>query len=197
MSVLILDNFTDTDLTALPSHTVAPTNTPGHSWVAKAGAFEIASNQVFNSTPATPAVVTIDAGVADADVKFTSAAALASTQAGLCVRFVDINNHFAVWFKTSDNTIQFFRIQGGSFNSLGSFSHTESPSDVLEVSVSGDTWNVSLNGSVVIGPVTDAFQNTATLFGLWAYGDDTSTRWEDFTVTVAGGGDTLMPQICL
>lgn len=65
-TTLIEDAFTDTDATALSSHTIAPTNTPAASWASDSGAMDINGNKARTTTLASGLVqYRANAGVSD------------------------------------------------------------------------------------------------------------------------------------
>jgi hypothetical protein len=78
---------------------------------------------------------------------------------GLVMRVVDASNYFRATRTTLD------RVQAGVVTTLATYSTPISDGDRLTVKVVGNNWTVLRNGTQV-GTATDAFQNTATKFGI-------------------------------
>lgn len=65
-----------------------------------------------------------------------------------------------------NSRIEFFRRQAGTFSSLGNSVAAPQLGDVIMLASIGDVHRVYLNGTLVIGPVTDSFNNTETRQGV-------------------------------
>lgn len=165
-----------------------PLGTPsggGAAWEATKGSFVILSNRAANATAGTHDVTVLEASAADAEVQVTLAAF--ADQMGLAFRLTDLNNFFFV--RTySGAGYDLFRFEAGGSSHLGAYATTPASGDVLKAVCSGSSLSVYVNGTLRIGPVTDAFNGAATKHGLWAYSAGGANRFDDFSITDLGGG---------
>jgi hypothetical protein len=184
-TTLISDTFTDTDATALASHTIAPTNTPATSWSALGGSFTIQSNLASNTTPSggvTDAVV--DAG--DADVTITAIVRRSgAADCGIIARATDVNNYLLLDLLLA-GTVKLYRKEAGSYNELASVAQT--------FSVDTDyTLKFVVSGTALTGYVDDvekvtatsSFNQTEDKHGIWVAGGGNTAGINDFIVLSA------------
>jgi hypothetical protein len=120
---------------------------------------------------------------------------------GLLSRVTDGNNCYRVYNSTGNN-LQLRRLIGGATNAMGSTDYAWSPTDgvdyTVEIVVLGSSISVKLDGSTVIGPVTDTTYTSASQAGLRIGGTgaepNTTTGWhqDSFEVdTVSAGSSSI------
>lgn len=107
-NVIISDDFTDSDTTAIASHTMDN----GDGWTVASGAGEISSNALIADAPNTYVRINADAFSYDVDVSATITFG-ATENAHLLARYVDANNNTRVYV-TSTGYIRVDKIVGGS-----------------------------------------------------------------------------------
>jgi hypothetical protein len=128
-----------------------------------AGAAQInASNQLkCSSAQSTGSYKCTDQGSAD---HYTQAAIRGSGTQLLCARLTNGSNFIGARRETS--AWQLYKRVAGVFTQLGASASTYSAGDVLKLEANGNSLTAYKNGSAVIGPVTDSFNNTETRQGL-------------------------------
>lgn len=121
LTVLVLDEFTDADATALEDHTVAPTNTPSASWTALVAGVLINGNKAYGSgTPSSLKESDLDVGVADCIIE-----ADVASGAGLDVYFYGLLS-----FRVTDSNN---RWSAGLVKETGSMTISERTSSVTTI----------------------------------------------------------------
>jgi hypothetical protein len=185
------DNFNRAD-----SSTLGTPSDSGSDWVSALGggaSFGIAGNQAKETFDGGVAADYLECGSADGEVQVTLT--VFGDQMGVCGRLTDGANFF--WVRVySGAGLDLYRREASANNNIGSYGYTPANGDVIKLVMSGNSLSVYLNGTLRIGPVTDAFNNTATKHGMFASGTwiaDTA-RWEDFSFT-DGGADTTPPTL--
>jgi hypothetical protein len=167
------DTFTDTDGTALESHTPSG----GTAWTrvdGVAGDAAINSNQLRSTgTDTLGAAYRCDTqGQAAHYTQWVvvSLGAGGLTGAFVCNRITDRSNYIGARVLTPGGTAlyQIFKRNAGTFSQLGSNSATTAVAgDVAKLeSSAADAHTLYQNGSAVVGPVTDAFNNTQVRQGI-------------------------------
>ena len=132
----------------------------------------------------------VDTGSADHAMEVTYSTAQSGTMFPCCVRVTDNDNWIGVRHNSGD--LELFRKESGSFNSIGTdYTTTISDTDRVKVIASGNDISVELNDVVVIGPVTDSFNNTETNIGIIGRGSSLSNLISRVETFVAAGGLTL------
>ena len=99
-SLLSSDTFTDTNGTALGSHTP----NIGSGWTAQNGTFEIQSNEAITTSPNVAApghVATLDIGTNDYEAEVVVNLASGASLTGFALRYVDNDNMFWVGIRTN------------------------------------------------------------------------------------------------
>lgn len=119
-SVIASDTFTDTDGTSLDVHTP----TLGSAWTEHVGGWTIEGNRLLCSTQATGFVnlCTMDVGASQAEATCTMHVDATATEvyAGICFRFVDVNNYLMIQPLKQDvqiysNEVELIEVIGGVF----------------------------------------------------------------------------------
>lgn len=153
------------------------------------GTWGIVSSRAYCVVSAAQSVAYLDASITDADVQVTLATM--SADVGLVARVVDSNNYF-LSAVTSGTGFRLYKRVAGSFTQLGTtYSGTPANGDVLKLTVNGTSLTVYVNGTSRI-TATDSSHASATKFGLRAH-NDSSSRFDDFSVTGLGGGTSVSP----
>lgn len=148
----------------------------GSAWSALSGTWGISSNQGYCPTLSSgSAYAVLECGSPGAEVQVTVAT---RSGIGLVVRCSDINNLYVLVVATSG--YNFYRRQAGSFTEIGN-SGTSADGDVVKIRCEGDTLTVYRNGSAIITPSAQSFNNTATKHGL--YCQNTAARVDDWSST--------------
>ena len=180
---LIDDAFSDTNGTALSAHTIAPTNTPGTSWTVSGATWTIQSNALaLTQNSAAQQVALCDAGQSDVTVQATFAVG-GTEYAAIVARAADISNLLLAEGRPSDSHVYLTVVSGGSTINQYSAAHVWANGDVVTLACSGTTVKVSVNGTVLITQTVSAGQfNTKVGFHVGQNADTTSV-WDDFTVT--------------
>jgi len=130
----------------------------------------------------------LDAGSSDASVQVTLQTFYSNVS--ILLRVVDGSNFVGVTFLDSgSNYIRIFKVAGGSYTPLHDFTgNSVSAGDVVKVGVSGSTYSVYKNGSL-IGTWTETSFSTATKYGL---STNETMVFEDFSITVSSGSSSLV-----
>lgn len=190
MSVLILDNFTDTNGTALESHTIAPTNTPAATWsvlIGAAGQLTISSNRVVSSGAAGNYTDVCDSGASDCTIKATVQCVGATAEAGIAFRVQDASNFWYATGYAGDGHSYLYKVSAGSTtnptSSAGSMGVTSGVDFTLEVDLSGSSITVKVNGTTAY-TFTDSSFSTATKHGLRS-NSSSANQWDAFEVDSA------------
>lgn len=164
----------------------SPSDAAGDYTVAATTVFGIASNtgqwvSGFDTVFPT-AVLESSSAVVDFSVDYPAVGA----DAGVVIRYVDASNFNDCFVRSSGNTLQLHKIVAGAFTSLGTFTGAIANGDTIKVTVSaGNVYNVFQNGTLRIGPVTDAANSTGTKHGL-ATNSDATVRWDNLVMTTPG-----------
>lgn len=178
---LILDQFTDTDATALESHTIAPTNTPAASWASDSGAMDINGNKARSTTLASGLVqYRANAGVSDCVVS-ADVTPVAADVTGLILRRNSAVNN---WVLVVDVDNDLFRLyeRATTYTLRASIAATITAGSTYAFSatLNGQSIVCTLDGANQISFSSATYQ-TETNHGL--EGDHTGTKWDNFKVT--------------
>lgn len=177
---LILDQFTDTDATALESHTIAPTNTPAASWASDSGAMDINGNKARGTVLAGGLISYVcNSGVSDGVVS-ADVTPVASGVTGLVLRR---NSNVNDWTLIIDVDADLFRL----YEHTTGFTLRASTAATIVV---GNTYALSatLSGTSIVATVDGANQisfssstyQTDTRHGL--RDDHTGGKFDNFKV---------------
>jgi len=189
MALPATDSFTDTDGVQLTSH--------GTSW-SKQGSYDpdIQSNAVAPDAASIPQFPYWNADTFDNDqyAQFVLASVSglsASVSFGPAVRC--LTNLSCYTFVTLNNTNYLLRYAASTPTQLGSSaSHTAAVSEVFRIEVSGTTITPTIDGSTTgtPGAQTDSGLSSGN-GGMYAYGDSTTARADDWEAGDLGGADAL------
>lgn len=163
--MLLFDELTDIDGTALEDHTIFPWNTPHTRWSALEQHFEISGNQARNVEGGICSAVW-DFGVADAVYTGTSRITFGADFA-LLFRARDANNY---WLAVVQLAGQFALLEKNN----GTYVERDATSFVvvgfkdydLRVTLDEDSITATLDGEHEI-TYTSSFLQTATQYGIW------------------------------
>ncbi len=176
----LLDHFTDTNGTAIASHTMDT----GAGWTLNSGSgVTIQSNKA--SWNGTQAYITADAGQADVTQTALVKNLTANSQRGLIGRFTDTSNLWVVGFndQTTTNNWTITEIASGTSTNraTGSVTLTQGVEQTVAVTYSGSTITATVNGGNQISYGSATSNQTATRFGV-RLATNLSTA-DDFQVT--------------
>jgi hypothetical protein len=182
---LIVDNFVGTNGTALPSHAIAPTNTPGTSWTAQNGSYTIQSNK--SSTTGTPtgpgAVATCDCGQATCTVSATVNLASATGNAGVLARYA-AGAFYMAQYSGSSNSFDIFEYNGSSFVSRATTAASiDSNNHAVVFSAAGSTLSATLDGGSLLIYGSASSNPSATVVGLRSNPQGSTNTVSNFQVT--------------
>jgi hypothetical protein len=166
----------------------------GEAWTAVLGTWGIATNKLYCAVTdgggGNKNVLTFDAGthVGELSVAVTRAGGTL----GLVVRQSDNANYIRL--ETDGSGTRLIKRVAGVDTTIGSSAANPSLwTKTFKVTMSGNDLNVYQDGALVIGPITDAFNNTATKHGLYVNQTVTDNRWDNVVFTGAGGdGGTIL-----
>ena len=152
----LYDTFTDANGTALTSHTM----NNGSGWIAATGTFTIQSNKAQSGGVA---ISRANAGTATGTVSVTLTST-SPTTAGVIVRASGTGYQNCYLCAANGTIVKFQAASGSALNSGGAVA---SGTYLVEVVLSGNTIAVYRDG-VQVGTATNAFNNTATEYGLYS-----------------------------
>lgn len=171
-----LDNFTDTDGTAITSHTPDT----GGSWssILSGSSIVVASNQVHSTVAGTR--VSNNSGFTDYKLSADITFGIAGDYCRFLVRFVDGSNYYYMNIssdRTSNNDWFFGFRNGGSETgiSAGQLNLVASSTHHVDVLVEGTTFTWYMDDSVFLTYTEASLHTTSTKFGIG--------------FTISGGGD--------
>jgi hypothetical protein len=180
-TVLILDQFTDTDATALQSHTIAPTNTPGASWgVENALKWTIQSNRANGANGAGSAFA--DAGQADVTVT-CDVYPDTSSYDGIIARYSNSTNFWLLTVRSDLSEFSIYEFSTGNGvvqRATTTVSITAGTKYTLALVVSGTSLSGTINGGHQI-TYTSSVNQTNTKHGL--RGGTGAPTFDNFQVT--------------
>ena len=159
----------------------------GQTWTPlSATTWGIQSNQAYCPGPAAnnKTATCIDAGVANATVKVTCSVLDApGLSSRVFARLSDVDN--CLRFDNDGNAPNniLYRVQAGTPTSIAGPAAAGASGDVIEIVCAGNSISVKRNGSVILGPVTEAFNNTATKYGIGQVDSAAAARFDNFSVT--------------
>jgi hypothetical protein len=153
----------------------------GQAWTAHVGTWGISSNQGYLATTGGGSrdVAALDALAANAAALVTLAT-VGSGTLGVNARLTDSLNYLITVFHSGSLFIQ--KVDAGATTTLSSKVLATANGDVLKLTASGNAL-VSYVNDVEQLNASDAFNNTATSYGLISYAD-TAARFNNFQVLV-------------
>jgi hypothetical protein len=185
-TTLVYDTFTDTDATALASHTIAPTNTPATSWTTTSNKFAINSNRAVGTATAA-CFAKIDAGVSDCIIYARLAVSENSDHSmGIAARYADDSNSWLFLINPSQNQLQLYELTSTSYTLRASKSMTIDPGTNYDmvVTLSGNSLTVAIGSDSAT--YSSVVRNTATKCGIYAQRSDNISAadiFDEFRVT--------------
>lgn len=163
-----------------------------HVWSDKGGGWNILSNQADTGAGTTNHMV-INPGCSDADIGVTIAAIVGTTTGeGVVFRWGATTDYWFAWLSTT--TLGLSKRVAGTPALVTSAAISGGAGDSIRVHAVGDqisVYHTPSGGaeSLVLGPVTDSFNQTETEHGCWNAGGS-SVKLDNFVLTdlTAGGG---------
>lgn len=152
-------------------------------WTAHSGTFGIGANAAAFITGgvANDRNATIDAGAPDVTAGVTISTYSGVDNVRLVFRFSD-NSNYWILSGNAASAWDLYKRVGGAFTLVGSGGAAVASGDVLSVSLSGASIVATVNGITVV-TATDAFNSTATRYGIGCNTGDPGNRWDNFSVT--------------
>lgn len=182
--VLVLDNFTDTNATALSAHSIAPTNTPATSWTNDEGTLEIQSNKARPSADTGVRSSSVNAAVADCTITVVVRRGNLG-DGGIKFRQQDSANYWIADFLSSTNTFKLYEKNAGTYTERAStaITFTVNTDYTMQVVLSGNSIIATLNGGDTISFTSSSFASQ-TKHGLWVSlgSDGTDFTWDSFKI---------------
>jgi hypothetical protein len=155
-----------------------------HSWTAQLGTWGISSNQAYCPTLSGGAgIATVEYGDRDCTAEVTISTKTNNAQ-GLALAFTDIGNYFRVYFHVivGVNRTRVEALGTSYFSVVDGIPWASG--DVLKVVLSGNSFQVFRNGSLVMSGTDSRIGNNAgTKQGL--YVSNIATRFDDFSIVPA------------
>jgi len=153
-TVILLDDFTDTNGTLLASHTPTPTPVVGVPWVVGSGGFWIQSNVCQVIAGGSGQYATYNVGITDFVLTFTIMPGAATSAIGAWFRFSDFNNN---WFlEVTGGTMSVYSAVGGSYTSMGSVScsYAAGVAFTFTITCTGSSLTITTSAGPGLGPIT-------------------------------------------
>lgn len=182
LHMLVYDSFVDPNGTSLDAHT--PDTAPaGSAWIEAAGDWSIQTNQAQRDTVAAgSAFAIVDAGESDVIISVVIKSIVASDNAGIAFRYEGVNDWLIAYIDNGTNVVRIIKRDPGLsiVATSGPVTITDGNDYVMEVTLSGDSIKVSLDGLQVLD-VNDSHNQTITSHGL--YCERQNARFDAFQVT--------------
>jgi len=177
------DNFNRADTT----NAIGTPSDGGSAWSVQSGTWGIASNRGYTSAASTQGTCVLEASSAVVTVQATLATV--GGNPGLVVRASDDNNYIVGVYATGLGPgMAVYKRVASNFIQLGStYVGTVSANDVMVLDVDASNniaWKQNGTSRVT---AADSHNSTATKHGIRAH-EDTTSRFEDFSITDNGGG---------
>jgi hypothetical protein len=171
----------------------------GAAWTAHSGTWGIISNQAYVAVGnGGYMAASLEASAADVDVRLTVGGAAEVNYWGVCARLTDDSNY--LWVGRGGGNWNLRKRVAGTDTALGTYTVGVNNGDAVRLSLSGNSLSVYLTPSgggelLVIGPVTESFNGTATRHGLWGFSTSTVARFDSFSVTGLAAGGPPYPRL--
>ena len=161
MSFIVSDTFARAD-----NPSVLGTANTGHVWTAAGGTWGVIGGSAYCSAfVGYNSTAFLESGISDCEVTCTMVVNPTGADGQrLGIRHTDISNGIVVLSDTG--LLKMMRLQAGAYVTIGSVAYTPVNGDVWNVRAVGSQITVRVNNVVVIGPVTETFNQTATKHGL-------------------------------
>lgn len=195
-ATLLSDTFTDTNGTALASHTM----TVGSGWTADSGSYQVQSNQAAaQTTGGVHNIASADAGQADATATLNVVVPGSNFfSAGLSCRVTNGTNLWEVRLQSdsagANTRVNITEHNAGTQTERVSTTIAFSGTVALQVVLSGSTITAYINGVLQATYASASFNQTATRFGIYNYRDSNGANsyvqvpMDDFLVTGTSSG---------
>lgn len=170
------DNFNRADSTT----TLGTPSDGGSDWSALSGTWGISSNQGY-APGSTSQVAVLESNSSGAEVQYTMATT--SGNYGVVARATDGSNYLVFDFVAATGAIFIRKTVAGTPTTLATDTISAfSNGDTVKFVVSGPTLTGYRNGIQVL-TVSDSFNQTATLHGVWASDFSHNGRFDTFSIT--------------
>jgi hypothetical protein len=183
-TVLILDQFTDANGTALPSHAIAPTNVPGTSWsVDHSNYWDIQSDEADSTAASAGSFgpAWCDAGQADVTIACDLESVTADNY-GIVGRLQDASNYWLGMVHSGDGTVRLYEVSAGTLVLRSSYALTVTGKQTIQLVLSGTSLTLSVQGQSGSAGYTSSDFETNTKHGLYR-NNNAGDRWDNFQVT--------------
>lgn len=151
----------------------------GQVWTAQNGTWGISSNQAYclSTTVGQSWSVSVDSGLSDMTYsgEVQSGSGGTGRYAGLVFRQTNATNYLIFNFDNNLNQVELYRYQSGIFNSLGTYAVAIADNTIytLKVVCVGSSVQCYIDSALALS-VTETFNQTATMHGLWVYSNEGS-----------------------
>lgn len=183
VKTLILDNFTDSDATAIAAHTIAPTNTPATSWVVDVGTWSISSNKVAsNGTGGSRAYC--NPNVATATLHASITVLDVGAAQGIMFRRQDSSNYWVChWIGGGTNELRITKViaSSGTNVKVKSKALTGGQTYAWKVMIEGSTVKFYVDGVLELSATGQTELQTQTRHGMHA--GSSTCAFDNYTVT--------------
>ena len=183
-STKVNDTFTDSDGTAMASHT-PDTDDNGGGWSTPSGAWTIQGNAAEATNLTSSDYMIIDAGSADVIMTYSGVTSYAGSTAYEVIygifRYSDTSNYLRVSVSPLGGGIGVVRVEGGGHNTLATGSMTtlsgDNKSFDIEIRTHGDQIIIVVSTATQTKTfyLTSSFNNTETICGMEQLGIGTYT----------------------
>lgn len=181
-TTIILDQFTDTNGTAIASHTIAPINKPATAWTAGTGTWDIQSNTAGTTGNTARAHATLDTGKANYTITDTIVPGATDVAFGIVFRYLNGLNYWRFFLNDTADTysLEKYETGGSSIEATGAITVTPGDTYIIKVVANGPNVICFVNGAVLVTYATATFQQTNELVGMVQNRSDTTHN--NFTV---------------
>ena len=184
---LIYDTFTDTNGTAIASHTIAPTNTPSATWANSAAGWQIQSNKL-KLVSGGDVWCYVNAGVADCTIEADlTTATTGDSYLGIVLRYTNTSNFWNVQARIDGggNRWLITEIASGSATTRATGGTTANATTYqVKIVLSGTTITLYVNGVLTASYASATSNQTATRFGAYNNSSFATPTLDNFKVSV-------------
>jgi len=183
----VVDTFTDTDTTALASHT-PDTDTEAGGWTEDLGTWSVTSNTIRQTDLSTTSEALIDVGVEDMLVEADVTVNGTAGGQGVTARATDADNKYVAYGNPGTNTWFLRKKVGGTATTLASTSKTitAATSYNMKLLTVGDVQIATIDDGSKLYATDTAVPSGGTKAGLNDYHNSGTVVWDNFTVTNLG-----------
>ncbi len=180
-----MSNRTDDFNRANTASNIGNPSDGGSAWVQLNGTWGISGNAAYESAGISDAVCYLESSVSDGDLSVTVGQIGSGNGWAMAFRISDASNY---WYVTAFGGFALIisKRVAGSDSDIHTTSQTVNTSDVLKVTMSGNSLTVFVNGSQISAlDTTDSFNNTATKVGLCRVTGFGTNLYDDFSFVSA------------